>query len=159
MNFEMLRNLAKSSIGMNESDILPMYHEECEEKIKNNDHNVCDQCQNLVALKNRLSMMGSGLELAISELEQTDKCMCEKRGEEIVCQYDLMFEIGDAFFSIIQSKYVQLVEDEDWLLEEGRIEEARKNKEAVETIFKAMDDYEEFKSNKFHSHQRIFPKQ
>jgi hypothetical protein len=155
MNFEIMRNEIQASEFLLKDGNIPFYHDECKEIYLKGGFDLCEDCQKIQALKSLTSVVLRNLEMTMSELESTDLCLCQKRGTEIVCQYDEFFKVADEFFSIIHSKYILLIEDDTWLAAEGKTEEAKANREAVDRIYKAIDDYEELKNNKFHSHQRL----
>jgi hypothetical protein len=155
MDNQIAKNHIDTARKMIEGSYISLYHEECTQKINSGEMNVCNECQKIISLKTIVKEISDTLNHAIERMETSDLCLCEKRGKDIVCQYDEFFKIGDAFFDVINSKYIQLIEDDYWLMEQGKVEEAKENREAVDKIFKAIDDYAEFRSNKFHSYQRI----
>jgi len=156
MDYKISRDQIETSRKMvSDDEYIPLYHEKCMEKTKSGELGVCYECQKIIGLKSILSTMADNLVHSIERMEASDLCLCQKRGKDIVCQYDEMFKIGDAFFDVINSKYINLIDDYYWLMEEGRVEEANENKKAVDKIFKAIDDYAEFRTNKFHGYQRL----
>jgi len=150
-------NEAKTNISIAKvllESTVELEHEECKSKWENNSGEMCFYCQDKKRLYSLIEKLMNELRYAIFEIESTDSCVCQVTGESMVCQYEKMFEIFDKIVNRVLGKYVQIVNNSFWLENQGHIEEARENKEAVDDLMNSIGEYFKLRDNNLHGYQR-----